>query len=33
VELKMFEKKLNQANLAKMPGITVPKLSQIFNNK
>lgn len=33
VELKMFEKKLNRASLAKMLGIGAPKLSQILNNK
>lgn len=33
VELKMLEKKLNRANLAKMLGIGAPKLSQILNLK
>ena len=33
VELKMFEKKLNRASLAKVLGIGAPKLSQILNNK
>ncbi len=33
VELKMFEKKLNRASLAKILGIGAPKLSQILNNK
>lgn len=33
VKLKMFEKKLNRASLAKMLGIGAPKLSQILNNK
>lgn len=33
VELKMFERKLNRAEVAKMLGISAPKLSQILNNK
>lgn len=33
VELKMYEKKLNRINLAKLLGIGAPKLSQILNNK
>jgi len=33
VELKMFEKKINRGNLAKILGIGAPKLSQILNNK
>jgi antitoxin component HigA of HigAB toxin-antitoxin module len=33
VALKMFERKLNRGNLAKILGIGAPKLSQILNNK
>ncbi len=33
VEVKMLEKKLNRASLAKLLGIDAPKLSQILNNK
>ena len=33
VALKMFEKKVNRAGLAKLLGIGAPKLSQILNNK
>ena len=33
LEMKMFEKKMNQTELAKVLGIGTPKLSQILNNK
>ena len=33
VELKMFEKRINRASLAKMLSIDAPKLSQILNKK
>jgi HTH-type transcriptional regulator / antitoxin HigA len=33
VELKMFEKKINRGNLAKILGMDAPKISQILNKK
>jgi HTH-type transcriptional regulator / antitoxin HigA len=33
IELKMFERKLKQKDLAKILGVTEPKLSQILSNK
>ncbi len=33
IELKMFERKLNKAKMAKLLGVSAPKLSEILNDK